>query len=77
VSNKFSNGGSYNANLLFNGGSQLSLLDCPTGNIQNSLWNRTGIVAAGYIRSADGHVNLDCPVPARSSTWSEIKARHQ
>lgn len=77
LSNKFTNGGSYNADLTFTGGTQFSLLDCPTGNIQNSLWNRTGILTTGYIRSADGHVNLVCPVPTQGSTWGRIKAKHE
>jgi hypothetical protein len=78
LSNKFTNGGNYGADLYFTGGTQLALLGTERcGNLTNSLWNRTGILTTGYIRSADGHVNVvACAVPAENSTWGGIKARH-
>jgi hypothetical protein len=73
-SNKSSNGGNYNADLTWNGGTQLSLVSCGGGHSTLlGVWNRTGIVASGYIRSADGEINLICPLPAVPSTWGNIK----
>jgi len=77
-SNKFAQGGNYNADIAFNGGSQLSFVNCGGGHATLlGVWNRTGIVAAGYIRSADGEINLVCPVPTEPSTWGNIKALYR
>ena len=74
-SNKFSQGGNYNGDLTFNGGTQLGLVSCNSGHgVVLGVWNRTGIVAAGYIRSADGKVDLICPVPSQQSTWGRVKS---
>jgi len=75
------NGGNYNADLKFTGGTQLGLLQiCPDQNGYHGqligVWQR-GVSATptGYIRSCDGKMDLyDCPVPTEPSTWSRIKS---
>ncbi len=81
VSNTGNNGGNYNANVKYTGGTQLHLLNlCPDANGNHGrligVWQR-GVsgTPAGYIRSCDGKFDLwECPVPTENSTWGRIKS---
>src|SRR5512140_2376139 len=80
------NGGNYNADIVFNGGTQWPLISsdvCTNDTGANGyligVWQRnlTG-TPAGYIRSCDGKVDMNaCSVPSESSTWGRIKSLYR
>jgi hypothetical protein len=49
--------------------------ECP-GLFTGGLTWRTSVLIPGYLFRHDGKIDLNCPVPATSSTWGKIKATY-
>jgi hypothetical protein len=49
---------------------------CP-GLFTGGITWRSSVLIPGYIFRHDGKIDLNCPVPAQSSTWGKIKASYR
>jgi hypothetical protein len=81
--NNFSNfsTGNAEANISWTGGTLLPFMSpgghpCPSLFTGGLSWH-PGVVIPGYLFRHDGKIDLECPTPARSSTWGKIKALYR
>jgi hypothetical protein len=81
--NNFSNfsTGNAEANISWTGGTLLPFMSpggqpCPSLFTGGLSW-QAGVVIPGYVFRHDGKIDLECPTPARPSTWGKIKALYR
>lgn len=74
--------GNMEGTITWNGGTLLSRVNdgngqpCP-GLFTGGMTWRTDVLIPGYIFRHDGKIDLNCPVPAESSTWGRIKSSYR
>lgn len=81
--NDFSQFSSGNAegNITWTGGTLFPLVSpgghpCPSLFTGGLSWH-PGVLIPGYLFRHDGKIDLDCPTPARTSTWGRVKALYR
>ena len=73
--------GNAEGTITWTGGNLLSYVteggeSCPTLFTGGLSW-ADGVMPEGYLFRHDGKVDLDCPTPARTSTWGKIKTLYR
>lgn len=73
--------GNAEGTITWTGGTLLSYVSqggqpCPSLFTGGLSW-QPGVMIEGYLFRHDGKIDLDCPTPARTSTWGKVKALYR